>query len=91
MKEVLINCEKLRSRKVLHDHLEAELSLPDYYGRNIDSLHDILASHNHTDPVTIRMINREKESTRMVHMYDALSEMLRNLHEENPNITYIEE
>ncbi|MBP3919135.1 MAG: barstar family protein [Clostridia bacterium] len=91
MKEVLINCEKIRSRKVLHDYLESELSLPDYYGRNLDALHDILATHNQTDPVSFRMINREKQSTRMVQMYAAMIDMLRELHKVNPNITLIEE
>ena len=42
MKDILINCEKLRSRKVLHDYLEQELHLPDYYGRNLDALHDTI-------------------------------------------------
>ncbi len=91
MKEILINCDKIRSRKVLHDYLEAELSLPDYYGRNLDALHDILATHNQSDPVAFRMINREKQSTRMVLMYSALVEMLHELNKENPNITLTEE
>ena len=91
MKEILINCEKIRSRKVFHDYLEETLSLPDYYGRNLDARHNILAAHNRTDPVSFRLINREKQSTRMVDMYDALIVMLRQLHEENPNISLTEE
>ncbi len=91
MKEILINCEKIRSRKVLHDYLEKELALPAYYGRNLDALCDILSTHNAMDAITFRIINREKQSSRMVRMYDALIRMLRDLHTVNENITLTED
>ena len=76
MKDILINCEKLRSRKVLHDYLEQELHLPDYYGRNLDALYDILSGFNKTGAVTFHIINREKQSSRMVSLYQAMLDML---------------
>ena len=91
MKDILINCEKLRSRKVLHDYLEQELLLPDYYGRNLDALHDILSSINRKGAVTCHIINREKQSSRMVSLYQAMLDMLTDLGRENPNICVVEE
>ena len=91
MKDILINCEKLRSRKVLHDYLERELHLPDYYGRNLDALHDILSGFNKTCAVTVHIINREKQSSRMVGLYQAMLDMLTDLGRENPNIGVVEE
>ena len=91
MKDILINCEKLRSRKVLHDYLEQELHLPDYYGRNLDALYDILSGFNKTGAVTFHIINREKQSSRMVSLYQAMLDMLTDLEHENPNICVVEE
>ena len=91
MKEILINCEKLRSRKVLHDFLEKELSLPSYYGRNLDALYDILSSANRSDALNFRFVNRKKQSSRMVALYEAMIGMLSDLHDENPNITVEED
>ena len=91
MKDILINCEKLRSRKVLHDYLERELHLPDYYGRNLDALHDILSGINKNGAVTFHIITREKQSSRMVTLYQAMLDMLDELGQENPNICVVEE
>jgi len=91
MKDILINCEKLRSRKVLHDYLEQELILPEYYGRNLDALYDILRNINKTGAVTFHIINREKQSSRMVSLYQAMYQMLSDLHAENPNVSVVEE
>ena len=91
MKEILINCEKLRSRKVLHDYLEQELSLPDYYGRNLDALYDILSTVNRGGAVSFRFVNRAKQSSRMVALYEAMIGMLNDLHAENENVCVTED
>ena len=91
MKDILINCEKLRSRKVLHDYLEQELHLPDYYGRNLDALYDILGTVNGSNAVTFHFINREKQSSRMVSLYQAMLDMLTDLGREKPNVSVVEE
>ncbi len=87
MKDIEINCEKLRSRKVLHDYLEQELTLPNYYGRNLDALHDILINVNGGGAINFRIVNRQRQSSRMVGLYQAMLDMLQELHTENPNIS----
>ncbi len=87
MKTVEINCEKLRSRKVLHDYFERILTLPPHYGRNLEALHDHLATCNASESVHFIVVNREKQSSRMVELYRALLDMLTKLGEVNPNVS----
>ena len=42
MKRVILDCEKLLSRKQAHLYLAEMLDLPDYYGKNLDALYDCL-------------------------------------------------
>ncbi len=37
-----IDLKDVRTKEGFHDALERELSLPDYYGRNLDALYDVL-------------------------------------------------
>jgi len=42
MKEYIIDCALMTDRKAAHRHLAQVLDLPDYYGGNLDALHDCL-------------------------------------------------
>lgn len=42
METIVIDGEKMLNRWAAHDHLAEQLSLPDYYGRNLDALYDLL-------------------------------------------------
>ncbi len=42
MKEYIIDCALMTDRESFHDYLAQALQLPDYYGRNLDALHDCL-------------------------------------------------
>ncbi len=42
MNKYLINCEKIDSREEMHTALSNALSFPDWYGRNLDALYDML-------------------------------------------------
>lgn len=44
MKEITIHCAKIASMAELHDTLARELRFPDWYGRNLDALHDLLTA-----------------------------------------------
>lgn len=44
MNRITIDISGADSREKIHDILSEQLSLPDYYGRNLDSLHDILST-----------------------------------------------
>ena len=42
MKSVELIASQLTDKEVLHDVLVEELQLPEWYGRNLDALHDCL-------------------------------------------------
>lgn len=42
MKRVELIASQLTDKEVLHDVLAEELQLPEWYGRNLDALHDCL-------------------------------------------------
>ena len=44
MKQVVINCAAFTGRDAFHDTVARELALPQWYGRNLDALHDCLTA-----------------------------------------------
>ena len=42
MEERIIDCSKIRTREDLHRIFRETLSFPDWYGNNLDALHDCL-------------------------------------------------
>lgn len=42
MREILLDGNRILTPELLHDCLERELELPEYYGRNLDALYDVL-------------------------------------------------
>lgn len=42
MKEYIIDCRMMTDRSSVHEYLAAALELPEYYGKNLDALHDCL-------------------------------------------------
>ena len=53
MKEILINCASIGTREALHDALAREMNFPDWYGRNLDALHDMLTSLSEETNLTL--------------------------------------
>ena len=48
MKRVIINFKKVTDRESFYDLIEQKLGTPDYFGRNLDALHDVLTEKNIT-------------------------------------------
>lgn len=42
MKTVYLDALKMEEKERAHRYLQEQLALPDYYGRNLDALHDCL-------------------------------------------------
>lgn len=42
MEEKIIDCSKIQTKEDLHRIFRETLSFPDYYGNNLDALHDCL-------------------------------------------------
>ena len=55
MTYVFLDGDKIRSNADLHGAFAASLALPEWYGGNLDALHDVLTER--TDPVGIVIVN----------------------------------
>ena len=44
MKRITIDCAAISDRGAFHDSFSSALSFPNWYGRNLDALHDCLAA-----------------------------------------------
>ena len=44
MKKIVLDGKYLCNRDVAHTYLQEALELPDYYGKNLDALYDLLTS-----------------------------------------------
>ncbi len=42
MKKIFVGQRELASRNAFYDFLSVKLALPDYFGRNLDALYDVL-------------------------------------------------
>lgn len=58
METIVIDGERMLNRRAAHDHLAERLSLPDYYGRNLDALYDLLTERDGP----IRLVVRHQEA-----------------------------
>lgn len=87
MTDVLIDGNVTENREILHDAFASQLSLPEWYGRNLDALFDCLTDiHEET---CIRIINAEKLKENLGNMYNGLEKMLKRAEKENSSIKVV--
>lgn len=43
----------MKDRAAVHDHLQKQLNLPEYYGRNLDALYDLLTERGEPTELVI--------------------------------------
>ena len=57
VKHIVIDCSRMTSRETMHSYLKEALSLPHYYGGNLDALFDCLTELG--QPVTLEFENTD--------------------------------
>ena len=55
MKTIVLDCAQMTGRETAHDYLARELSFPEWYGRNLDALYDLLTGY--VGPVRLELVN----------------------------------
>lgn len=82
MKTVLLDGEKIRSKADVHAAFAEALSFPDYYGNNLDALHDMLTE----GPVEIGVIvvNTDMLSDNLGKWWNSLLRLLGDVENERP-------
>lgn len=77
----------LTSKEELHNTIFYQLALPDYYGRNLDALWDVLSTWS--APLRIEVTHTELLKRHLAYYADALLELLHDAAAENSTITLI--
>ena len=75
----------LESKEELHNTVFYQLALPDYYGRNLDALWDVLSTWS--APLCIEVTHTELLKRHLTGYADALLELLHDAQRENDVIT----
>lgn len=68
MDTYMLDASKFTDKKNSHEYLKEALNLPDYYGKNLDALHDCLAEKD----VRIVIVNLEKAGEYFFKCYPVL-------------------
>lgn len=78
---------EMRDRVVTHDYLKEHLNLPDYYGRNLDALYDLLTECG--EERTILLNHKDEMATQMGRYAAALLDTFQDAAEKNPALNFI--
>jgi ribonuclease inhibitor len=85
---VELDCAQLLDRKQTHEYLKEKFSFPDYYGKNLDALFDLLSSVG--DLLTVVLFNTSAAEMNLGGYGSALIATIREAAEDNPNIELVE-
>ncbi len=90
MRYVILKGETVGSRRELYDALESHMDLPDYFGRNLDALHDVLLHEIlPAGPVTIEISGFETMRRNIGEYATGLRHMLNDAAREDGRLTVV--
>lgn len=85
MKIVILDGEKISSKANVHEIFAKALDFPEYYGKNLDALHDILTEHS--EEIGVIAVNVEKLSENLGKWWKSLLRLLSDVSEEKKNFS----
>ncbi|MBR6407235.1 MAG: barstar family protein [Clostridia bacterium] len=86
MKKVVLDGAVLTNMEDVHEFLARELFFPEWYGKNLDALHDCLTDIH--EDVRIVFIKKKQMKQRLGGYYPRLVRVFRDSSEENPHIKF---
>ncbi|AQS52479.1 Barstar [Jeotgalibaca dankookensis] len=87
MEKILLDGADFTSREILHTILQEKLHLPDYYGRNLDALWDLLTTDFSKKMIVVR--NPQSIKDNLGGYGETLLGVFRELAIKNRNITFV--
>lgn len=87
MKEITVECRAILSRSELHDAFAEALSFPDWYGGNLDALHDQLTAI--CEETVIHLLHWEEAEEAMGRYAICAKRAILDAAEENPQLQVI--
>lgn len=85
MKEIIIHCADIESRDTFHTVFAEALSFPEWYGRNLDAMYDLLCAISEDTILTLRSWETMAGVLRM-YAFSA-RQVLEDAEEQNPHLT----
>ena len=82
-----LDCGQMTDKQAVHAYLKQALSLPEYYGNNLDALFDVLTELE--EPVELVLTHSHLLCDRLGSYGEALLETLQEASEENPTLCVI--
>ena len=82
---IRLDGREMRTRGETHDYLQRMLSLPEYYGRNLDALHDCLTDVG--GPLEIELVHVDVLMENLGVYGKMLVRVFEDAAEENPEIS----
>lgn len=86
---VTVDLSNIKTTEALHAELKDALELPEYYGGNLDALHDCLtdlaASATEADPVTVTFAGYKKAKRALGSDFHNFRNVLNDVAEEYPD------
>ena len=58
MEKIIIDCKSIKSKEELHQLIKRKMNFPDYYGNNLDALHDCLTDISSETEIEVRNIEK---------------------------------
>ena len=85
--KIILDGEKVNSRRGLHKYLQRVFSFPDYYGRNLDALYDCLTDLH--EDVELEVTHPATLAERLGPYSERLNAVLRRAAQDNPHLTVL--
>lgn len=79
---VYLDARKLKDKQAAHEYLAGMLSLPDYYGKNLDALYDCLTELKNCRVILLH----EKEAALLGTYGERIVKVLKEGERDNPGI-----
>ena len=85
MRMVVIDGAKMPTKAAAHKYLAERLTLPEYYGKNLDALYDVLTAETEI-PTCLIIYRREALEESLGRYGAALLDTIWDAAQENPNL-----
>ena len=85
MNRIILNGKRMITREVTHAYLKRKFDFPDYYGRNLDALWDLLSVWD--KELLIVIINKAEIIENLNSYGNSLLKLFSELDDENRNIS----
>lgn len=86
MMEIRLDGRRMNTREIAHQYIKWKLNLPEYYGKNLDALWDMLSTYS--DPIEICFLNEDSLIDQLGDYGEAIIEVFQDAQIENKNIRF---